>query len=77
MISRPPNIEIQPNLRVTNGLSDRTTEEIATQGLELAGLIPEDPQLAQFDREGRPTFTLPADSPALKGAYAVFDRLFT
>jgi CO dehydrogenase maturation factor len=63
--------------RVTNGLSDRTKEEIATQGLELAGLIPEDSQLAEFDSQGRPTFTLPADSPALKGAYAIFDRLFT
>ena len=63
--------------RVTNGLSARTTEEIATQGLELAGLIPEDAQLAEFDSQGRPTFTLPADSPALKGAYAIFDWLFT
>jgi len=63
--------------RVTNGLSPKTTEEIATQGLELAGLIPEDPQLAEFDSQGRPTFTLPADSPALKGAYAIFDRLLT
>jgi CO dehydrogenase maturation factor len=63
--------------RATNGLSPRTSEEIATQGLELAGLIPEDPQLAEFDSQGRPTFTLPADSPALKGAYAIFDRLFT
>jgi CO dehydrogenase maturation factor len=63
--------------RVTNGLSARTTAEIATQGLELAGFIPEDSQLAEFDSEGRPTFTLPTDSPALKGAYALFDRLFT
>ena len=63
--------------RVTNGLSPRTVEEIATQGIELAGLIPEDSQLAEFDSQGRPTFTLPADSPALKGAYAIFDRLLT
>jgi CO dehydrogenase maturation factor len=63
--------------RVTNGLSPKTTEEIATQGLELAGLIPEDSQLGEFDSQGRPTFTLPADSPALKGAYVIFDRLFT
>jgi CO dehydrogenase maturation factor len=63
--------------RVTNGLSPRTTEEITSQGLELAGLIPEDTQLAEFDRQGLPTFTLPADSPALKGAYAIFDRLLT
>jgi len=63
--------------RATNGLTLRTSEEIAAQGLELAGLIPEDPQLAEFDSQGRPTYTLPADSLALKGAYAIFDRLFT
>jgi len=63
--------------RVSNGLSSRTTEEIAKQGLELAGFIPEDSQLAEFDSQGRPTFTLPADSPALKGAYAIFDQLLT
>jgi CO dehydrogenase maturation factor len=63
--------------RATNGLSTKTMEEISHQGLELAGLIPEDSQLAEFDSQGRPTFTLPADSAALKGAYAIFARLFT
>jgi CO dehydrogenase maturation factor len=63
--------------RVTNGLSPKTTEEINTQGLDLAGFIPQDPMVAEYDSQGRPTFTLPADSPALKGAYAIFDRLFT
>jgi CO dehydrogenase maturation factor len=63
--------------RATNGLSSKTTEEITTQGMDLAGLIPQDPLVAEYDSQGRPTFTLPADSPALKGAYAIFDRLFT
>jgi CO dehydrogenase maturation factor len=63
--------------RADNGLPPRTMEEITKQGLELTGLIPNDPQLAEFDIQGRPTFTLPSDSPALKGAYAICDRLFT
>jgi CO dehydrogenase maturation factor len=61
--------------RVENGLSPRSEEEIATQGLELAGLIPQDPLVAEFDRQGRPTYQLPPDSPALTAAFAIFSRL--
>jgi CO dehydrogenase maturation factor len=63
--------------RVTNGISSRSREEIETQGLELAGLIPEDPLIAEFDSQGRPTYRLPADSPALLAAFDIFERLLT
>jgi CO dehydrogenase maturation factor len=61
--------------RVVNGLSDRAQEEIATQGLDLAGLIPQDPLVAEYDGQGRPTFTLPADSIALQAVHGIFSRL--
>ena len=63
--------------RVTDGLSPKSKTEIEAQGLELAGLIPEDHQIAQFDSLGTPTYTLPPDSPALLAAYAIFHRLFS
>jgi CO dehydrogenase maturation factor len=63
--------------RVTNGLNPRAQEEIARSGIPLAGLIPDDPLIAQFDAEGRPTFTLPPESPALKAAYDIFSRILT
>ena len=63
--------------RVVDGLSSRAAAEIDTQGLELAGLIPEDPRIAEFDGQGRPTYQLPADSPALQAAYAIFPRLIS
>lgn len=63
--------------RVTNGLSPQAAAEIASQGLEVAGLIPEDPLIAEYDSQGRPTYSLPADSPALKAAYDVFSRLLS
>jgi CO dehydrogenase maturation factor len=63
--------------RVANGLSPKAQEEIESQGLELAGLIPEDPLIAEFDSLGRPTYTLPADSPALQAGYEIFARLLT
>jgi len=63
--------------RVTNGLSPRAQAEIAEQGLELAGLIPEDSRIAEFDGQGQPTYTLPADSPALQASYEIFARLLS
>jgi CO dehydrogenase maturation factor len=61
--------------RVENGLSERGQAEIAAQGLELAGLIPQDPLVAEFDREGRPTYTLPEDSAALQAVHALVSKL--
>jgi CO dehydrogenase maturation factor len=43
--------------------------------LELAGTIPADETVFQFDVEGKPTFGLPADSPAVRSAREIFDRL--
>lgn len=39
-------------------------------------VLPEDDLLAEFDRDGRPTATLPDDSPLVKATEALFDRLF-
>ena len=63
--------------RAANGLSPKAQAEIEGQGLELAGLIPEDPHIAEFDAMGRPTYALPADSPALQAAYGIFARFLT
>jgi len=61
--------------RTDNGLSERAQAEIAAQGLELAGLIPQDPLVAEFDSEGRPTYNLPGDSAAVKAAYGILSKL--
>ena len=61
--------------RVANGLSDRTKEEIASQGMDLAGLIPQDALVADYDSQGHPTYTLPGDSAALKAVQDIFSRL--
>jgi CO dehydrogenase maturation factor len=38
---------------------------IAANGLELAGLVPEDPQIPEFELAGRPLLELPDDAPAV------------
>jgi CO dehydrogenase maturation factor len=63
--------------RVVNGLSPKAAAEIEAQGLELAGLIPEDSGVAEFDSQGRPTYELPSNSPAIQAAYAIFARLIS
>lgn len=44
-------------------------------GLELAGWIPDDPLLADYDLKGLPTSTLPLESPAKSAAFKVFDKV--
>jgi len=63
--------------RVSNGLSARAQEEIERAGIPLAGLIPDDPLIAQFDAAGRPTYHLPKESPALQAAFEIFSRILT
>jgi CO dehydrogenase maturation factor len=50
-------------------------EEIAKTGLELAGIIPNDPLITQYDIQGRPLFDLPSDSPAVQAINKVLDKL--
>jgi len=63
--------------RVKNGLSPRTQEEINKQELTLAGVIPEDPLIAEFDAQGKPTFNLPRESTALQAAYNIFQQVIS
>ncbi|MDX9789059.1 MAG: AAA family ATPase [Desulfobacterales bacterium] len=58
-----------------NGLSHGAMEMIEAEGLTLAGLIPEDPMIYEFDSEGRPTVEMPEESPSVKAAYHLFDNI--
>lgn len=44
-------------------------------GLKVAGFIPDDDTLADFDARGLPTSTLPADSAARQATFAIFDKV--
>jgi CO dehydrogenase maturation factor len=48
---------------------------IDKDGLELAGTIPDDEQVYEFDMEGKPTIEIDESNPALKAAFAIFDRI--
>ncbi len=60
--------------RVEGALAEPTLREIDRLGLELAGVVPADPQVTAFDLEGRPTFQLPEDSAAFRAVVEILER---
>jgi CO dehydrogenase nickel-insertion accessory protein CooC1 len=44
---------------------------IATHGLEVAGFVPRDENVAEYDAQGLPFFDLPADAPAHRAVSAI------
>lgn len=50
-------------------------KELDKNGVELAGYIPFDPNVFEYDAKGIPLVELPADSPVVKASYAIFDKI--
>lgn len=50
----------------------QTVEEL---GLDLAGMLPDDEELAAADLAGKPTSQLPADNEVVKAAFEIFDKV--
>jgi CO dehydrogenase maturation factor len=44
-------------------------------GLEVAGSVPQDGMIFEYDLEGKPLFELPADSPSLCAVYGILESL--
>ena len=61
--------------RLTNGIPPRSQEEIDNWGLPLAGTVPNDPLVAEFDGLGKPTMNLPADCVSVMAINEIFDKL--
>ena len=49
--------------------------EIEKTGLKLAGIVPADPAVTEYDIKGKPLFELPAASGAVKAVYDILDEL--
>ncbi len=73
------NIGVGKSVLVMNQVrqepEESVLETIEKSGLELAGTIPADSGVYEFDLNGRPTIELPADNPAVKDAFSIFDKL--
>ena len=62
--------------RAPNGeLNEGTRDEIEKQGLMLLGVVPHDDLVYQYDCDGRPTVTIPADSPVKQALKNIIQKL--
>lgn len=73
------NLRAERKCLVVNQARVNQYEEIRRMAMEfnldLAGMIPEDPEVRQLDLEGRPTKDLKSESRALQRAFDLFDDL--
>jgi CO dehydrogenase maturation factor len=73
------NIGVDKSYLIVNQVRDPLPQDlldgICSDGLSLAGMIPEDRQVYEFDMNGQPTVALPEDNPAIKAAWEIFDRI--
>jgi CO dehydrogenase maturation factor len=47
---------------------------IEAEGLNLAGVIPEDDEIYQWDQTGKPTSDISPDNPAVAAAWRIFKK---
>jgi CO dehydrogenase maturation factor len=78
-LTRELGLRIDQRSLIVNQAKDGQESEIRKRaeefGLEVTGIIPEDPLVRQFDLEGKPTTELNGKSAALNAAFAIFDAL--
>ena len=65
IVNRAPGGELNPGVR----------EEIDKYGMKLMGVVPHDDTVYEYDAEGRPSVTVPADSPVKQAVRKIFDTL--
>ncbi len=65
IVNRAPAGDLNPGVR----------EEIDKYGLDLIGVVPQDETVYSYDAEGRPSVTVPDDSPVKQAVHQIFDQL--
>jgi CO dehydrogenase maturation factor len=78
-LARRLNIGVGKSYAVINQTkeapSDQALEMIKAGGLVLAGTVPEDRTIYEFDFNGRPTIEMPEDCPSVQAAFSIFDKI--
>ncbi|MGE5894116.1 MAG: AAA family ATPase [bacterium] len=71
------SLEIDKRVLIINRVSGedrKALEAIAIRGgVELAGTVPVDPGIFEFDLKGRPIFELPVESPAVASVFSILN----
>lgn len=58
-----------------DALPDSALQLLDESDLELAGTIPEDKTVYEYDLKGRPTIEMPEDSQTIKEAFKIFEKI--
>ena len=61
--------------QVKNSLSDKALEMIEAGGLELAGTVPDDETIYEYDFNGQATIEMPEKSPSVRAAFEIFEKI--
>ena len=80
-LSRDLNIGVKKSCLVINRAKADPEPEVMDMinqnGLEFAGIVPEDQTVYSFDLSGRPTIEIDTENPAVKAAFAIFDKILS
>lgn len=71
----PSVIGMVVNMAPDGVLDEGTAEEVANQGLELIGVVPQDDQVFSFDCDGIPLINLPEASPVKAALNDIFAKI--
>jgi len=78
-LARDLNIGVGKSYLIINQIKEKPSDivlnMIKKENLELAGTIPEDDAIYQFDLNGKPTVDIPNDNKAMQAAFQIFDRI--
>ncbi|NOY68341.1 MAG: AAA family ATPase [Deltaproteobacteria bacterium] len=78
-LARNLSIGVGKSYVVLNQSKDTPADEVINAldqaGVELAGVLPADDTVYEFDRAGRPTIELPEDAPVVEAAFKMFDAV--
>lgn len=72
---KPKTVGLIINRAPGGVLNEGTKEEIEKQGMTLLGVVPHDDQVYEYDCDGKPTISLPENSPVKKALKEIVDRL--
>jgi len=78
-LARKLNIGVAKSYLIINQVKEKPSDEvlkiIKDGNLELAGIIPEDNTVYEYDLKGNPTVEMPENNKAIKAAFEIFEKI--
>lgn len=79
-LARDLNIGVGASYLIINRaqaeLPPQVIDMVTREGLELAGTVPADDAVYDYDLQGKPTINIEDDNPAMRAVFAIFDKIF-